>query len=168
MATEFSSKELRDALGLFATGVCIATTMDGDEPVGITINSFSSVSLEPALVLFSAARRLRSFGAFQRAQGFAINVLGRHQEALSVRFACAGEDKWRGLAAQRGAHGGLIIPGALASFDCRLHAAYDGGDHMIFVGEVAGIHVLSDADPLIYYRSKYRDLIAPASLVAVM
>lgn len=158
MVTQFCSKVLRDALGLFATGVCIATTTDGDKRVGITINSFSSVSLDPALVLFSASRKLHSLSAFQRAQGFAINVLGRHQQELSARFAHAGEDKWKGLVAQPGSHGGLIIPDMLASFDCKLHASHDGGDHVIFVGEVTGIKTTLDADPLLYYRSKYRAL----------
>ncbi|WP_459615660.1 flavin reductase family protein [Bordetella sp. 2513F-2] len=167
MTEEFCPKRFRNALGLFATGVCIATTKSRGEPVGITINSFSSVSLDPPLVLFSAARSLRSFKVFEEAEGFAINVLADDQVHLSDRFARPGQDKWQDLSAEDGRHGGLLIPGALARFDCKRHAAYDGGDHVIFVGRVVDIHTSSDTAPLVYFGSKYRNLADAVPLAAV-
>jgi len=160
MTGQFSSHDFRKALGLFATGVCIVTTKYKHEQFGITINSFSSVSLDPALVLFSISHKLYSFDAFRQANGFTINVLGCHQEYLSTRFARAGADKWKDLITEPGKHDGLIIPDVLASLDCRKYAAHDGGDHLIVVGEVTGIRTSADTDPLIYYRSNYRHLAA--------
>jgi Conserved protein/domain typically associated with flavoprotein oxygenases, DIM6/NTAB family len=161
MNAQFSTHDLRRALGLFTTGVCIATTRHRDERYGITINSFSSVSLEPPLVLFSIARNLRSFNAFWQTNGFAINILSSAQQELSTRFSRAGADKWSNLSVEYGRDGGILIPDALACFDCRKHASYDGGDHVILVGEVTGIVTSADADPLIYYSSCYRRLADP-------
>ncbi len=160
MTKTFSSKDFRDALGYFATGVCIATTTRGSERIGITINSFASVSLSPALVLFSVGRALHSFEVFEQATGFTINVLRQDQTELSSRFARAGEDKWKDVPCVEGAHGGVILTGALASFDCKRHALHEGGDHLVLVGEVGAIRVADgcDAAPLVYYRSAYGQL----------
>ncbi len=160
MIERFSSKTFREVLGRFATGVCVATSRRDAQLAGITINSFASVSLTPALVLFSVGRALHSCEIFQQAQGFTINVLGSEQQALSNRFARAGEEKWLGVAHEDGLHDGVILPEALASFDCRRHAIHDGGDHLILVGEVVDIRVAdrSDRAPLVYYRGAYRSL----------
>ncbi len=158
LGKSFSSREFRDGLGLFATGVAVATATHGVERAGITVNSFASVSLEPPLVLFSASKSLRSSGIFERARGFAINVLSEKQRHLSSRFARAGEDKWDGVATRPGLHGGVVIPRSLVSFDCLLHCRYEGGDHTILVGEVVGIDASGIRDPLIYFSSSYHQL----------
>jgi 3-hydroxy-9,10-secoandrosta-1,3,5(10)-triene-9,17-dione monooxygenase reductase component len=166
MTQRFSSKDFRDSLGLFATGIAIATTCDGAERVGITINSFASVSMDPPLVLFSVNRSLHSFAAFERAEGFAINVLRKDQRDLSARFSRPGIDKWAGVSAIVGAHGGILIQPSLATFDCRLHRHYDGGDHVIFVGEVVDLVAAARHEPLIYFRSAYHEISAPPVLLA--
>lgn len=158
MQLHFSTREFRDSLGLFATGVAIATASDGETRVGITINSFASVSLEPPLVLFSASRNLNSISVFERAEGFAINVLKQEQAHLSSRFARSGENKWADVAATPGRHGGVLIPSSLASFDCKLYSRCDGGDHIVFIGEVTNILTAGEDAPLIYFSSKYREL----------
>lgn len=158
MTPKFSSRDFRDSLGLFATGIAIATTSNDTERVGITINSFASVSMEPPLVLFSVCRTLRSFPVFERARGFTINLLRKDQKDLSARFARPGEDKWSGLDTAAGAHGGVIIRPSLASFDCKLHRCYDGGDHTIFVGEVVALGSEAVHEPLIYFRSNYHEI----------
>lgn len=158
MTPTFTSRDFRDSLGLFATGICIATASHGDERVGITINSFASVSMDPPLVLFSVSRALRSFPVFQRADGFAINVLAKDQKDLSTRFSRPGEDKWAGVDAVGGAHGGIVIRPSLATFDCKLHRVHDGGDHLIFVGEVMALESEAVREPLIYFRSNYHEI----------
>lgn len=167
MSHPFSTKDFRDALGLFATGIAIATTTAADGPVGITVNSFASVSLNPPLVLFSASRTLRSFDAFRRSEGFTINVLCSSQQELSSRFARPGEDKWKGVPTRPGRHGGVLIAGCLAAFDCKLHRAYDGGDHVIFLGEVVHLRRDSEEEPLLYFRSGYRQLAFDRATLAV-
>lgn len=153
-------RKLRDALGLFPTGVAVAALRDADgTPLGVTVNSFSSVSLRPPLVSFCIARSLRSFAAFDAAGGFAVNLLTSAQAELSSRFARAGADKWAGVDFRPGLHGGLVIEEALASFDCRLYGKFDAGDHVILVGEVASLFAANAAEsPLLYFRSGYRSL----------
>lgn len=165
MTASFTSRDLRDSLGLFPTGIAIATATDGREMVGITINSFASVSLEPPLVLFSAARSLRSLPVLERAGGFAINLLRKDQKELSSRFARAGDDKWSGVEFEHGEHGGLLIRPHLAAFDCRLHQRLDGGDHMIFIGEVVALRTAPADEPLVYFRSNYHEIAARPALV---
>lgn len=165
MIPTFTSRDFRDSLGLFATGVAIATASHGGERVGITINSFASVSMDPPLVLFSVNRSLRSFPVFQRAEGFAINVLAKHQKELSARFSRPGEDKWTGVDAVAGGHGGIVIRPSLATFDCKLHEVHDGGDHLIFVGEVMALESAAVHEPLIYFSSKYHEIISGQALM---
>lgn len=158
MSSAFSAEEFRESLSLFATGIAIATTASPEGPVGVTINSFASVSLSPPLVLFSLSRSLRSFQAFEGSSGFAVNILRNDQKELSSRFARAGDDKWSGVDASRGQFGGLLLTNSLACFDCKLHQMYDGGDHAIFVGEVVGLGSEREQEPLIYFRSGYREI----------
>lgn len=158
MTPDFTSRELRDALGLFPTGIAIVATSNESERVGITINSFASVSMDPPLVLFSAAKSLYSYPVFEKAEGFTINLLAREQQDLSARFARPGEDKWKELDAVPGKHGGVVLRACLAVFDCKLYRRYDGGDHGIFVGEVVGLNTSTVHDPLIYFRSNYHQI----------
>ena len=156
-APNLDSRALRDALGRFATGVAIVTTRDAQRrPVGVTANSFSSVSLDPPLVLFSLARRAYSRSAFESFAAFAVNVLARGQHVLSSRFAAALADKWSGVEYDEGATGCPVLPGALAVFECALHAVHDGGDHVILVGRVVRLQAAGDGEPLLFWRGAYR------------
>ncbi len=150
---DFNERELRDALGRFATGVTVVTAMSADGPLGMTANSFASVSLDPPLVLWSPARKSRRFPAFEAASHFAIHVLGAHQQALAARFAGAG-DAFAGLETVAGEGGAPLIAGCAARFECRHTAGHDGGDHLIMVGEVLRVET-RDVAPLLFYRGAY-------------
>ena len=150
------TKELRFAFGNFATGITIVTSLDADgEPLGITANSFSSVSLDPPLVLFSVDRGAYSLEAFQISRRFAINILSTDQEDMSNRFAKASVDKWSGVDFETWETGCPILTGSLASFDCRTWQTYDGGDPVIFVGEVEQMSLNTDLEPLLFFRGRY-------------
>ncbi len=157
--TTFTGQELRTALSQFATGITVITapTADGP-PIGITVNSFSSVSLEPPLILFSLARSFNGFNAFCDAQAFAVNVLTSDQQALSNQFAASGGDKWAGVTWVEGEGGCPILSDTLASFECVPWAQYDGGDHVIIVGKVHRIQTTEEYEALIYFRSGYAEL----------
>jgi flavin reductase (DIM6/NTAB) family NADH-FMN oxidoreductase RutF/pimeloyl-ACP methyl ester carboxylesterase len=153
-------RALRDALGCFGTGVTVVTTMDeAGNPIGLTANSFTSVSLDPPLILFSVANNSASLGAFIRARGFGVNVLHIGQQPTSARFARRDASRFEGVAWEAGeVSGAPMLTGSLASFDCLRHAVYEGGDHMIFVGEVRRAVFEPHRDPLIFFRGKYRRL----------
>lgn len=147
-------RELRDALGCFATGVTVVTTMGPRGPLGMTVNSFASVSLDPPLVLWSPARRSARFPAFEAAAHFAIHVLAEDQRAIADRFARAGEDFER-LAWTRGLGDAPLLEGCAARLECAHAAGHDGGDHLIVVGEVKRM-VCGDATPLLFHRGRYK------------
>ena len=152
----------REATGSFATGVTIVTTRTAQgEPVGITANSFTSVSLDPPLVLFGIARRAFSAPLFEKADGYAINILTAAQFPLANRFARAGTDKWNGVAFTPGIDGCPLIDGALSCIECRPYATYDGGDHLIMVGRTVRISRGSDCAPLLFYRRSFRGVGSP-------
>lgn len=153
---DFDERQLRDALGRFATGVTVVTTLTPDGPLGITANSFASVSLDPPLVLWSPARKSARFTAFEAAQHFAIHVLSRGQQALAERFARAG-DAFAGLDLGAGLGGTPLLQGCAACFECRHAAGHDAGDHLIVVGEVLRLEE-ADLAPLVYYRGGYGGL----------
>ena len=155
------ARELRDAFGRFATGVTIITVSSGGEPNGLTANSFSSVSLEPPLVLWSLARNADCFDAFEREDHFAINILNRTQEALSTRFATKDIDKWAEVGYRAGETGSPLLAGAIATFECKVQARHDGGDHVIYVGEVLHVQADQDAEPLGFFRGRYCDIRVP-------
>lgn len=154
-------RTFRDALGLFPTGVAVVTTVTKDGArIGATVSSFNSVSLSPPLVLFSVARSTNSFSSWCEAETYAINLLHEHQDALSTRFARSLTEKWEGIQPVTGETGALLIPGALASFECESYARYDGGDHLILVGKVLALKTTSVGDPrpLIFYRGSYQKI----------
>lgn len=156
---ETHEREFRNALGCFATGVTIVTALDPDGRfIGITANSFSSVSLDPPLVLFSLARRAYSFEAFRRSRHFAVNVLAADQAELSGTFATPMSDKWEGVDYEIWDTDCPIIKGALAQFECRTVSTHDGGDHVIFIGAVERMAYEPDREPLLYYQGRYREL----------
>jgi flavin reductase (DIM6/NTAB) family NADH-FMN oxidoreductase RutF len=150
---------LRSSLGCFATGITIVTAVaPSGELLGVTANSFNSVSLDPPLVLFSLHRAAYSLGAFTDGGHFAVNVLGENQREMSVRFAKALNDKWSDIEYELWDTGAPILKGCLAAFECRTRALYDGGDHVIFVGEVLRLRCAVDGRPLLYFRARYREL----------
>ena len=152
----FSSAQFRTALGMFATGVTIVTarTQEG-ELVGLTANSFNSVSLAPPLVLWSLSRAAASLPAFQAGSHYAINVLGADQQALALRFASKNIDRFADVAFVDGAGGAPILAGAAATFECFNRSRYEEGDHVIFVGEVERCTRREGASPLLYHGGKF-------------
>ena len=148
----FTTRDFRHALGQFATGVTIVTTADAQgRPVGLTVSSFNSVSLEPPLVLWSMGHRSASLPVFQQAGHYAIHVLAGDQQALAQRFATRGIDKFADVKWQPSEQGVPLIEGAAAVFECSNRSQYDEGDHVIFVGEVQRCLHLQGALPLIYH-----------------
>jgi flavin reductase (DIM6/NTAB) family NADH-FMN oxidoreductase RutF len=152
----FSSAQFRTALGMFATGVTIVTarTQEG-QLVGLTANSFNSVSLDPPLVLWSLSRAAASLPAFRAGSHYAINVLGADQQALALRFASKNVDRFADVAFEDGAGGAPILAGAAATFECFNRSRYEEGDHVIFVGEVERCTRREGASPLLYHGGKF-------------
>lgn len=150
-------RAFRDALGSFATGVTIATTLDAlNEPVGVTASSFNSVSLDPPLVLWSLAKDSFSREAFCSSGHFAVHVLAASQEELSNRFARSGDDKFSGVEWTRGELGSPVLDQYAARFECRTRHEYEGGDHVILVGEVVSFDA-RDEVPLLFHGGSYAE-----------
>ena len=152
----FSSQEFRASLGMFATGVTIVTARTpAGVLVGLTANSFNSVSLNPPLVLWSLAQAASSMAAFSTGSHYAINILAADQKALAERFASRREDRWSGVAFTEGACGAPLLDGAAATFECFNRSRYEEGDHVIFVGEVERCSHRDGASPLLYHGGKF-------------
>jgi flavin reductase (DIM6/NTAB) family NADH-FMN oxidoreductase RutF len=156
VAPSFSTSDFRDALGMFATGVTIVTARSADGAlIGLTANSFNSVSLSPPLVLWSLARKAGSLPAFERGSHYAINILSAEQHVLAERFASKTADRFQGLAFREGAGGAPVLEGAAAVFECFNRSRYEEGDHVIFVGEVERCAWRAGAQPLIFHGGRY-------------
>jgi len=152
----FDPRALRHALGHYTTGVTIITTRTPErEHTGLTVNSFTSVSLDPPLVLFCLSTRSSLLTAFEQADYFAINVLARGQQELSNRFARPSANSWEGVKHRNGAHGCALLADAVATFECARRAIYPGGDHVILVGEVIDFAIVTAPEPLAFYQGKY-------------
>lgn len=151
-------RQLRNALGHFATGVCVVTAATDNGPIGLTINSFASVSLDPPLVLWSLDRASDRAEAFHIAERFAINVLPEELKDLSSRLAKKGAHAIPEELLEREPHGIPVIAGALARFVCKVAQRHDGGDHVIFVGLVEEFTHAHEGRPLLFYRGAYRSL----------
>ena len=153
---DFSPRDFRAALGMFATGVTIVTARtDSGEPVGLTASSFNSVSLDPPLVLWSLAKTAGSMGVFANGRHYAINVLAAEQKTLAERFASRGVDRWAGVAFTEGAGGAPLLDGCVATFECFNRSQYTEGDHVIFVGEVERCTRRAHASPLLYHGGRF-------------
>lgn len=151
-----SADDFRRAMGCFATGVTVVTTWDPEHgPAGLTVNSFSSVSLDPPLVLFCLDRNSLSLPAFQRGGHFAVNMLRADQREIALRFASVGEDKWKDIGFQEGQGRVPVIDGCLAVVECDTDAIHDAGDHIILVGRVVKLDYASDGEPLLYFRGRF-------------
>ena len=144
----FTDREFRDALGQFATGVCVITAEVDGIMLGSTVSSFNSVSLAPPLVLFSLARTAQTLPLWLKATHFGVSVLAESQRDLSNRFARGGADKWAGLAPLRG---------SLVTFECETYATYEGGDHEIILGKVLEFS-RTTTTPLLFHGGKYQRL----------
>lgn len=159
MTSKINPIELRGALGCYATGVTVVTTMTPEGPLGMTANSFASVSLDPPLVLWSPARKSARFPAFEAASHFAVHVLAEDQEPLSAAFAKTGLEAFKGVSFEKGLGDVPLLGGCAARFECVQSAGHDGGDHLILVGEVKRFQG-SDRAPLVYHRGAYAKLSA--------
>ncbi len=148
-------RALRDAFGCFMTGVTVVTTIDSDgAPLGFTANSFSSVSLDPPLLLVSIANRSANLAAFRAARGFAVNVLAEGQKEVSTTFARPSDDRFATVYWRRGPVGSPLIAGVSAWFDCTLEQAIPLGDHTLLIGRIGGFEA-TQAAGLGYYRGAY-------------
>ena len=152
-------RTLRDALGCFATGVTVVTCLDGDgAPVGLTVNSFTSVSLDPPLLLVCIDRKAASAAALASASHFAVNVLQTGQQPASIRFSTRHEDRFGPNDWSAGELGAPVLKASLSVFECEAHAVHEGGDHHILLGKVIKATFDAALDPLLYFRGRYRRL----------
>jgi 3-hydroxy-9,10-secoandrosta-1,3,5(10)-triene-9,17-dione monooxygenase reductase component len=153
------ARRFRDVLGRFASGVTVITAVSNGEPVGMTCQSFSSVSLDPPLVLFLPTRSSRSWPLIHRSGRFCVNFLAAGQAELSNTMASRGADKFADVTwSPSPVTGSPMLDGALAQVDCTIHAVHEGGDHYVVIGRVADLVVHDEAgpDPLLFYRGEYR------------
>jgi len=157
--TGSDKRTLRDALGCFATGVTVVTCLDaGGQPVGLTANSFTSVSLDPPLLLVCIAKQAASAGAMIGASHFAVNVLQTGQQPASIRFATRHEDRFGPNDWSPGEYGAPVLDQSLGVFECAGHAVHDAGDHHMLIGRVVKARFDAGLDPLLYFRGSYRRL----------
>lgn len=155
-APGFSSAEFRASLAMFATGVTIVTARTpSGELIGLTANSFNSVSLTPPLVLWSLSQAASSMAAFSAGSHYAINILAADQKELAERFASKRVDRWDGVVFADGVAGAPLLAGAAASFECFNRSRYQEGDHVIFVGEVERCSHREGASPLLYHGGRF-------------
>jgi 3-hydroxy-9,10-secoandrosta-1,3,5(10)-triene-9,17-dione monooxygenase reductase component len=154
-APTFDSAHFRSVLGHFCSGITIITAVDDGEPVGLTCQSFTSISLEPPLVGFVPSKTSTSWPRIQRGGVFCVNVLGEDQEDLCRVFATPGADKFRGVGWRPSGLGAPIIEDTLAWVDCRIVAEHDAGDHSIVLGRVADLAAAPKGKPLLFYRGGY-------------
>ena len=154
---KFDRSTLREAFGAFPTGVAIVTTRDGDDPVGFTASSVTSVSLDPPMLLFCIDKSSENLETYRDAKGFAVNILSAGQRDLSERFAVDAGDRFDGLEWSWSGAGNPVVAGAVGHFDCATEQAVDAGDHLIVIGTVTGLSTGGDAS-LCHYRGRYLDL----------
>jgi 3-hydroxy-9,10-secoandrosta-1,3,5(10)-triene-9,17-dione monooxygenase reductase component len=152
-------RRFRDVLGRFGSGVAVVTSTSGDAPVGMTCQSFASVSLDPPLVLFVPARTSRAWPLMQRSGRFCVNFLAEDQAAISDVMASRGVDKFADLKwSPSEATGSPVIDGVLGYVDCCIQAVHAGGDHCIVVGRVLDLAATGGRRPLLFFRGEYRTL----------
>jgi len=151
----FDSARYRQVLGHFCTGVVVVTALSEGEPAGLAVGSFASLSLEPPLVLFCAAKSSSSFPKIREAGAFCANVLADDQEELCRAFATKGGDKFQGVGWHKSATGAPILEGVLAWIDCQIVDEVDEGDHWVVVGRVQDLEVVHEGGPLLFFRGGY-------------
>jgi 3-hydroxy-9,10-secoandrosta-1,3,5(10)-triene-9,17-dione monooxygenase reductase component len=149
------ARRFRDVLGLFASGVTVVTSMSDGSPVGMTCQSFSSVSLEPPLVMFCPAKTSRAWPLMQRAGYFCVNFLAADQADISQAMATKGSDKYDGIGWVPAPSGAPLIDGVIGFVDCTVHSVHEAGDHYVVLGRVGELGFGEDGKPLLYYRGGY-------------
>lgn len=147
----------KKAMGHWASGVTVVTAEHEGVRHGMTVSSFSSVSLDPPLVLICIGKAAPTHDTIRKGERFVVNVLGDTQETISIRFATKHDDRFEGVAVRTGQLGVPIIDGCLAAIECRLHETLPGGDHTIFVGEVVNAEIAEGA-PLLYFQGGHRTM----------
>jgi flavin reductase len=156
----FNSREFRSALGAFATGVTVVTTRGPEHSYGLTANAFSSVSLDPPLILVCVNSGTRGSESIEQNRVFVVNILSAEQEPLSRYFASKerphGKDAFREIAHRTEVTGSPVLEGAAAYLDCRLAASHPAGDHVIFIGEVVALGIDQTTKPLLFHQGQYR------------
>jgi flavin reductase (DIM6/NTAB) family NADH-FMN oxidoreductase RutF len=158
VSSSFDTRAFRNALGSFATGIVVITTRNGaGEPLGLTVNSFNSVSLDPPLILWSLANHLPVREGFETCEHYAVNILAEDQLWLSQRFAGREADKFAGVAVETGLGGVPLLVGCCARFECRNTVRHPGGDHLVFISEVLRFD-RSELPPLLFHGGAYRSL----------
>ena len=150
--------ELRRVMGHFATGVTVITTLRASGEIhGLTANAFTSLSLEPPLVIVCVDKKAESYPCFDESRIFTVNILSAEQEGVSRRFAVSGGEKFQGISYRTGANGAPILDNTLGYIECKVTASHDGGDHTIYIGEVEQAEV-HEAKPLLFFRGGYREI----------
>ncbi|MCW2900506.1 MAG: putative oxidoreductase [Streptosporangiaceae bacterium] len=156
-ATTIDALTMRRTIGRFATGVAVVTTLDGGEPHGMTVNSLTSVSLDPPLLLVCLTTGARTTDAVVRAGRFAVNILSARQEAIALRFARRGADHFEGLEPAYGEHDVPVVPDALAHLECTVERQFEAGDHLVVFGEVQRV-CDREGEPLAFLGGRFADL----------
>lgn len=153
------TRKFRNALGCFATGVAVITARaEGQQPIGITVNSFSSVSLDPPLILWSLDKKSDTMPVFAAVETFTVNILRDDHREVSSRLSKQGDHSLEGLMTRIGENGLPALEGAMAHFECKVYARHDAGDHIILLGEVMHYEYSEDGKPLLYHRGGYQGL----------
>jgi len=148
--------KFRQVLGYYPTGVCVITALDAENnPCGMVVGTFTSVSMDPPLVGFLPDKRSSSWPAIEKAGHFCVNVLADDQMGLCRQLAASGPDKFTGVEYTVSEHNLPILAGAMASIECQLHSVNEAGDHWFVLGKVLGLEGLRDADPMLFFRGKY-------------
>ncbi len=154
-----NAHEFKNCLGCFASGVTVITCIDSNQAKqGITINSFSSLSLNPPLILFSLAHDSNNYPIFSSCKKFTVNILSDTQLDISNNFAFNKKDKWQNVSFSLGNNGCPVIDGVVAFIECDMHLQYQGGDHTIIIGKVTNLHKNSETKPLVYFQGKYNSI----------
>ena len=153
--------EIRNVMGHFATGVTVITTSDiTGKPFGLTVNSFTSLSLNPPLVVVCVDKTVDCYSCFDESKVFAVNILSEDQEELSRRFATKGIEKFAGIQWRMGEHGLPLLDGVIGTIECKVTRSYEGGDHTLFLGEILSATAKGDR-PLLFFKGKYYRLHLP-------
>jgi flavin reductase (DIM6/NTAB) family NADH-FMN oxidoreductase RutF len=151
----FDAARFRQVLGHFCTGVVIITAVDGAEPVGLTVQSFTSLSLTPPLVSFAVGRESSTWPRLKAAGDFCVNILADDQEALCRQFATSGADKFAGVGWRPGGTGAPVLNDALGFVECRIETEHPAGDHVLVVGRVTDLEITREGKPLLFYRGGF-------------
>ena len=158
-ATNFSEREFRDVMGRYPTGVAVVTPVNAQrENIGITVNSFTSVSLRPPLIAFSLDKRLRSLNDWLETETFVVNFLAESQNHVSQAFAVMNGDKWSSASFNLGKTANPILDRKIAALECKRYDCHEAGDHFIMIGQVLHLENEDKGDPLVFHRGRYRTL----------